>query len=281
MAQTPVIDSHHHFWDLSKLDYAWMPPGESVLKRDYLSEDLRPLIARAGIDRTVIVQAHQSLDEAYWLLDIADETHFVAGVVAWVDLADPSVAATLDELGKRRRFCGVRHIWHDEPEDAWIVRPDVIRGLRELAARDIPYDLLPRPRHLRYVPEMLDSVPGLRTVIDHIAKPLIGEGTMEPWATDLAAAAGNPTVYCKVSGMVTEADHAQWTVGDLKPYVAKVVELFGYERLMFGSDWPVCTQAGSYQQVFDAAVGALGPLSEDDRAAVFGGNAAGFYGLDV
>ncbi len=279
-----VVDSHHHFWDLSKLDYPWMddigmPPGDNVLRQNRLPSDLKPLIDGVGVQQTVIVQAHSSLEEARWLLKLAAENEFVAGVVAWVDLSDPGVGATLDELRWNPYFKGVRHIWHDEPDDAWIMRPDVLRGLRELAARDIPFDLLPRPRHLQYIPRVLEAVPGLRTVVDHIAKPLIAEGVFEPWETDLRHVAEIPGVYCKLSGMVTEADHENWKPGDLTPYVSRVVEIFGYDRLMFGSDWPVCTLAGSYDQVFRAARHALGPMSDANRAAVFGGNAERFYRL--
>lgn len=274
-----IVDSHQHFWDLDKFDYSWMPDGESVLKQNRLPADLKPLMDEAGVDRTVIVQAVQSLAEARWLLDLADETDFVAGVVAWVDLQSPDVGRDLDELQARPKFCGVRHIWHDEPDDDWIVRPDVIRGLQELASRDIPYDLLPRPQHLRYIPQLLAEVPGLRTVIDHIAKPHIADGVMEPWATEMAAIAANPSVYCKFSGMVTEADHARWSVADLKPYAEQVVRMFGYDRLMFGSDWPVSTLASEYPRTFRAYNEALGDLPENDHAMVFGGNAEHFYGL--
>ncbi len=274
-----IVDSHQHFWDLGKFDYAWMPSGESVLKKNHLPADIKPLIDEAGVDRTVTVKAVQSIEEARWLLDLADENDFVAGVVAWVDLQSPHVGRDLDELQARAKFCGVRHIWHDEPEDDWIVRPDVLRGLRELASRDIPYDLLPRPQHLRYIPQLLGEVPGLRTVIDHIAKPHIGDGVMEPWATEMAEIAANPSVYRKFSGMVTEADHANWSVDDLKPYAEQVVGLFGYDRLMFGSDWPVSTLASVYGRTFRAYEEALGELSEGDHAKVFGGNAERFYGL--
>ncbi|MCH7740310.1 MAG: amidohydrolase family protein [Chloroflexi bacterium] len=274
-----VIDSHQHFWDLEKFDYSWMPSGESVLKKNHLPADLKPLMDDVGVDKTVVVQAVQSIEEARWLLDLADENDFVAGVVAWVDLQSPDLGRDLDELQARAKFCGIRHIWHDEPDDDWIVRPDVIRGLRELASRNIPYDLLPRPQHLRYIPQLLAEVPGLRTVIDHIAKPLIAEGVMEPWAAEMAEIASNPSVFCKFSGMVTEADHENWSVDDLRPYAEQVVGMFGYDRLMFGSDWPVSTLASEYQRTFRAYNAALGDLSEADHANVFGGNAERFYGL--
>lgn len=274
-----VVDSHHHFWDLSELDYPWMPPGDSVLKKNHLPADLKPLIDEVGVERTVIVQAHPSLEEARWLLGLAAEHDFIAGVVAWVDLADPAVGGTLDELQQDPYFKGVRHIWHDEPDPGWIMQAPVINGLKELAQRDIPYDLLPRPQHLTYIPRVLDAVPGLRTVVDHIAKPLIAERVFEPWLSDLKRVAEIPGVYCKVSGMITEADMDNWKPDDLVPYVDNVVDMFGYNRLMFGSDWPVCTLAGSYRQVFHAASRALGKMSVADRNAVFGGNAERFYKL--
>ena len=274
-----VVDSHHHFWDLSELDYDWMPPGENVLRQNRLPSDLKPLIDEVGVQKTVIVQAHSSIEEARWLLQLAAENDFVAGVVAWVELADPDVGNTLDQLQQDPHFKGVRHIWHDEPDDAWIMQPAVINGLKELARRDIPFDLLPRPQHLPYIPRVLDAVPDLRTVVDHIAKPLIAERVFEPWLSDLKRVAEIPGVHCKISGMVTEADTENWKPDDLTPYVDKVVDMFGYNRLMFGSDWPVCTLAGSYKQVFHAASRALGKMSVADRNAVFGGNAERFYGL--
>ena len=274
-----VVDSHHHFWDLAEFAYDWMPPGDNVLRHDRMPHNLRPLIEGVGVQKTVIVQAHSSIEEARWLLELAASNDFVAGVVVWVELADPDVGNTLDILQDDPYLKGVRHIWHDEPHNAWIMRPAVLNGLKELAKRDIPFDLLPRPQHLPYIPRVLDAVPDLRTVVDHIAKPLISEGVFEPWLSDLRRVAEIPGVHCKVSGMVTEADTEKWKPDDLTPYVANVVEMFGYDRLMFGSDWPVCTLAGTYEQVFRAAEYVLGPMSDNNRAAVFGGNAERFYGL--
>ena len=275
-----VIDSHHHFWDVGKLDYPWMPPGESVLRRNYLPEDLAPALAQAGVNKTVIVQAHQSIEETMWLLDIAENTEFVAGVVGWVDLTAPDVGNTLDELQANPWFKGVRHIWHDEPDDDWLARPGPVNGLREIAARGLAYDFLVRPQHLKYVPEIMEKVPDLRSVIDHIAKPLIAEKVIEPWLEDLREVANIPGMMCKVSGMVTEADMDNWSADDLAPYVAHVLGMFGYDRLMYGSDWPVCLQAGSYQQVFGAAKKTLSSLTSEESEAVFGKNAARFYRLD-
>lgn len=277
-ASNLVVDSHQHFWDIRKLRYDWMGTGSSPLKRNFLPRDLKPLIEEAGVDRTIIVQAHQSLDETEWILGLARRHAFIAGTVCWVDLTANDLGRTLDRLQKDRYFNGVRHIWHDEADDAWAIRPKVIKGLRELSARGIAFDLLTFPQHLKYVLDLYEKVPGLKGVIDHISKPAIAKFQMEPWARDIAAVAEIPGVFCKVSGMVTEARRL-WNASDLKPYVAHVVESFGYERLMFGSDWPVCTLAGTYKQVFDSARSALGRMPSSAQRGVFGANAARFYGL--
>jgi L-fuconolactonase len=275
-----VVDSHHHFWDLGRFDYYWMPPPPNVLRRNYLPEDLKPLLRQTGVDRTVLVQAHKSVDEANFLLDIAGATDFVAGVVAWVELTTPNAGRMLDDLMKRPKLVGIRHQVEDDPDEAWLSRDASIRGLKEVAARGLRYDLLVKPPHLKYVPPLVEKVPGLKMVVDHIAKPLIAQGVMEPWATDMAAVADIPGIYCKLSGMVTEADHTRWKVDDLKPYVAHIVEQFGFDRLMFGSDWPVCLLAASYEQVFRSTLEAAGPVSEKDRARLLGQNAIAFYGLN-
>ena len=274
-----IVDSHHHFWDLSELDYPWMPPGDNVLRQNRLPGDLKPLIEEVGIQKTVIVQAHSSIEEARWLLRLAAQNEFVAGVVLWVDLTDPDLGNTLDDLMLDPYFKGVRHIWHDEPNDDWIMQSAVIDGLKELAVREVPFDFLARPQHLPYIPRVLDAIPDLKAVVDHIGKPLIADRVLEPWMSDMSRVAEIPSIYCKISGMVTEANPENWSPDDLVPYVDKVVDMFGYNRLMFGSDWPVCTLAGSYKQVFHAASRVLGKMSVADRAAVFGGNAERFYSL--
>ena len=258
-------------------DYEWMPPPPNVLLRSYLPEDLKPLLRATGVDRTIVVQAHKSVAEANFLLDLAEANDFVAGVVAWVDLTKPNVGNVLDELIKRPKLVGIRHQVEDDPDDEWLIRDDSIRGLREVAARGLAYDVLVKPRHLKYVPALAEKIPDLRMVVDHIAKPFIVDSVMEPWATDIAAVAEIPGVYCKLSGMVTEADHATWRVEDLKPYVAHVVDSFGVDRLMWGSDWPVCLLAASYEQVLAAAQEAIGPMSDSDREKLLGGNAKSFY----
>ena len=256
-----------------------MPPGPSIVRRNYMPNDLRPLIDEAGIQKTVLVQAQQSLEEANFLLDIAESNDFVAGVVAWADVQSPDVGDDLDALMKRDKLVGIRHQVEDDPDDDWLIRDSTIRGLSEIASRGLAYDMLVRPRHMKHVPTVAERVPNLPIVIDHIAKPLIEEQTIEPWDALMKDIADIPGVHCKVSGMVTEADHSDWEIADLIPYVSHVREVFGMERLMFGSDWPVCLLAASYKQVVDAAIEAIGPMTAEELAGFMGGNAARFYKL--
>jgi L-fuconolactonase len=275
------IDAHQHFWDLNKLTYAWMPPGESILRRNYLPEDLRTILEDNRFDGSVVVQANTIMEETYWLLELAAQNPFILGVVAWVDLTSGGLPSVLNGLQRYPRFKGVRHIVHDEPDPTWLLRPDVLRGLKELARRDIPYDLLLKPIHLPLVPRLVEAVPDLRMAIDHIAKPLISTHAMDGWAEDIATAAKIPDMYCKLSGMITEADHRAWTANDLKPYVKHILSVFPPERLMFGSDWPVCKLAGSWKQVLAAFTQACGPLPQDVRDKLLGDTAAEFYRLET
>lgn len=251
----------------------------SILRRNYLPSDLLPHLQAANFDGCVVVQANSILDETWWLLQLAEENDFVKGVVAWVDLTDPAIATTLDQCQKHPRFSGIRHIVHDEPDLRWLLRDDVIRGLRELAARDIPYDLLLRPPHLALIPELADKVPGIRFVIDHISKPLIKDRIFEPWARDMEVVSKIPGMHCKLSGMITEADHSDWTSEQLQPYVQHVLRLFPPNRLMFGSDWPVCLLAGTWKAVLAAFTQACGPLPQEIREQILGATAVKFYGL--
>lgn len=280
LSQELVVDAHQHFWDITRFEYSWMTPELTILRRSFLPADLGPVVKQMGVDRTILVQAQHSLEEAHWLLELARANEFIAGVVTWADLTGPSLGKDLDEQQAHPKFKGVRHIVHDEPDDAWIVRPGVLAGLAELERRGIPYDLLFRPQHLKHALMIREHCPRLRMVVDHIAKPPIAQGKrMESWERDIATIAEDPEIYCKLSGMVTEADWSNWKPADLKPWVSFVVDRFGYNRVMFGSDWPVCLLAGTYDQVFNALVEALGPISEENRAKVFGGTARRFYRL--
>jgi L-fuconolactonase len=273
------IDSHQHFWDLERLNYSWMPPGETFLRRNYLPEDLWPILEENRFDGCVTVQANTVMEETWWLLELAERHEFILGVVAWVDLTGPDLPSVLNQLQKHPKFKGVRHLVHDEPDPRWLMRSDVLHGLRELAIRGIPYDLLLRPVQLPLVPALADEVPELRMVIDHIAKPSIATGRMDKWADDMRAAAAVPGLCCKLSGMITEADHANWTADHLRPYVQHVMSLFEPERLMFGSDWPVCKLAGGWKRVLAAFTQAIGAQSMEVREQLLGGTAKRFYGL--
>jgi len=274
-----IIDSHQHFWDIERMDYPWMSADMTLLYRNYLPGDLKPLMDGVGVDRTVFVQANHDLEENRWVLGLADEHDFIAGVVGWVDLTSPGVEEVLDEFAGHAKFVGLRHITHDEPDDDWIVRDDVLRGLQVVQRRGLTFDLLFRPVHLKHVPTLVERLPDLPMVIDHLAKPLIKDGAMEGWLEDMRVAASFENVFCKLSGMITEADHERWSPGDLRPYVEQVIEMFGFDRLMFGSDWPVCGLAGSYRRVFDALQDAVGRISECERDLLFGETARRFYGL--
>ena len=271
------IDAHQHFWDLSRFDYAWMPPEPSVLRQSFLPDLLEPILKRNRFDGSIVVQANTLLDETRWLLDLAEAHEFIRAVVGWVDLTDPRLGATLDELQRHPKFKGVRRPVQDEADDHWLLRPDVLAGLAELARRGLPYDLMLRPKHLPLVPNIAGRVPELRMVIDHIAKPPIAAQAMEPWARDIEAAAQLPQVYCKLSGMITEADPANWNAEHLRRYVAHVMRIFGPDRLMFGSDWPVCMLAGSWKQVLAAFTQSIGPQTIEVREKLLGGTAARFY----
>jgi L-fuconolactonase len=271
------IDAHQHFWDLERFPYSWMPPPPSKLRRNYLPEHLEPILRRNRFDGSIAVQATTEPGEAAWLLDLASEHDWILGVVAWVDLTDPALGKTLDRLQRFSKFSGVRHPAHDEPDVNWLVRTDVLAGLAELARRGLPFDLLLFPQHVPHVPRIAERVPELRMVIDHIAKPRIAERRIEAWAQDLERAAACPRVYAKLSGMITEADPQHWKSSDLAPFVGHALSTFGPDRLMFGSDWPVCLQAGTWKEVLAAFTQALGPATVEIRSKLLGETAERFY----
>jgi L-fuconolactonase len=276
------IDGHQHFWQIGRYEYPWMGVELGVIYRDFGPEDLRGLLENQGFDGSVLVQTISSVDETRWFLKLAGKYSFIAGVVGWVDLTDPEVGATLDELREDAKLVGIRHQVHDEPDDRWLLQEDVRRGLSEMAKRGVPYDLLIRPGHLDVAVRTAKGFPGLPLVVDHIAKPGIARHDWVEWgawAEGIAELAECENVYCKLSGMITEADWKGWKAEDLRPYVDHVIESFGARRVLFGSDWPVCLLAGSYEQVVGAAEANLAGLSESERADVFGNNAVRFYGL--
>ena len=279
-----VIDAHQHFWDPARATYPWMIDALAPIRRRFGPEDLRPLLAANGVDRTILVQTRSSLDETREFLATAAQHDFIAGVVGWVDLAASNVAEELTSLRAGpggAKLVGIRHQAHDEADPEWLGRKDVRRGLAAIGKAGLAYDILVRTRELPAALATVHDLPGIRFVVDHIAKPPITSGAIDEWAARLKPLAAYPNVFCKLSGMVTEADWKRWTVRDITPYVTRVLEWFGPERCVFGSDWPVCLLAASYPQVIDACGQAIGDLPIPDRERIFGGNAIELYRLPV
>ncbi|GAA4097226.1 amidohydrolase family protein [Nonomuraea soli] len=268
-----IVDAHQHFWNLETGSYPWLTPELGVLHRTYAPADLLPHLEAAGVERTVLVQAADSLDDTEAMLALAAEHDFIAGVVGWLPLMD--LGDTLERYGDRLK--GVRHLIHDEPDPDWLGRQPVLESLGRLAEAGLSFDVVSDlPRHLEHVETIAARYPELRLVIDHLSKPDVRAGEWEPWAGNLARVARFPNVHVKVSGLVTEADHENWTVEDLRPYVEYALELFGPERLMCGSDWPVALLAADYETVWTVH-SAL--LAGTDRDKVLGGTAVEFYRL--
>ncbi len=276
-----VIDAHQHFWQLSQpFNFGWLDtPGLEPIRRDYLPEDLAPQLAQTGVDGSVFVQTQHDVAENRWVLRLAEQYDFIAGVVGWVDLTSETCESQLLEFKDHPKFVGIRHVTQDEPDDDFIIRPDVVRGLQVLEKHQVPFDLLFYVRHLKHAAPLANSLPDLPLVIDHLAKPLIAAGTTAGWRDDLRAAARHPNVYCKLSGMVTEADWNDWKPADLRPYVDTALEAFGPQRCMFGSDWPVCELAATYAEVHGALREIVGQLGSDELDMIFGGTASRFYRL--
>ncbi|CUA90806.1 Predicted metal-dependent hydrolase, TIM-barrel fold [Chelatococcus sambhunathii] len=277
------IDAHHHFWNPQEADYPWMAPDAlAPIRRPFGPQDMAPLIAAAGITRTVLVQTRADIAETLRFLAQAQDNAFIAGVVGWVDLTGPDVAGAIRQLRQAPGGAflkGIRHQAHDEDDADWLARPDVIAGIAAVGHEGLAYDLLVRERELPAAIRCVDANPDVRFVLDHMAKPRIAEGAMEPWSALMTELAARPNVWCKVSGLVTEADWDGWTPQDLAPYVARAIALFGSERLIFGSDWPVCLLAADYARVVLTAEELLAPLGEYGHTRVFGGNAAQVYQL--
>jgi L-fuconolactonase len=259
-----------------------MTPAVPILARDYLVEDFKPLLRKAGVDRTILVQAAQTSAETDFLLALAAETDFVVGITGWLDLADPHFPDHLARYREQPKFVAIRPMLQDIPDDSWILRPTVLANLKYIAEIGFPFEFLTFPRHLPYVLIALEKTPGLHAVIDHLSKPPIASGVLEPWASLMTRVAAFPNVFCKLSGMVTEANHATWSPQSLKPYVDHVVSVFGVDRLIFGSDWPVCRLAAEYGEVINALRTILTPpLVAGDLDKVFGKNGERFYRLKV
>ncbi|HEV7867164.1 MAG TPA: amidohydrolase family protein [Chthoniobacteraceae bacterium] len=273
------LDAHQHFWSYDAAQYPWIKPG-SPLHRDWLPQDLEPLLAAAGLDGCIAVQARQTVEESRWLLTLADHAPIIKGVVGWVDLRSEKVGEQLEELAQHPRFRGVRHVVQDEADDRFLLGAEFQRGLVQLVGYGLSYDLLIYPRQLPAAIQLVRRFPGQRFVLDHLGKPPVKTGGFSPWREQIRELAKSQNVMCKVSGLVTEADHASWQPADLRPYLDVAFEAFGEERLMFGSDWPVCLLAGTYQRVFSVVNEYAAGLTPLARSRLFGDNARRFYGLD-
>lgn len=277
----PVLDTHHHLWKIARGDYGWMSPDLTTLYRDYMPDDLAPLLRQAGVTRTVLVQAADTEAETEFLLEIAESCDFVAGVCGWLDMDSDDFPDRLAHFRQNPYFKSFRPMLQDLDAPDWILRPRVLKNLAHTAEAGCAFEFLTKPPQLPHAVEAIRRTPGLRAVINHISKPDIAAGTMQPWAEQIGALRDHPHIYCKLSGMVTEADHAHWTPEDLRPYVAHVLDVFGADRVMFGSDWPVALLAAqSYGDVINALRTVTGPLlGLDGHRNVFHDNGARFYGL--
>ncbi len=273
------IDAHVHFWRYAPEDYGWIDGTMGAIRRDFLPDDLAPLAARVGVEGVVAVQARQDAAETDWLLDLAARHSLIRGVVGWVDLQAPDARDALARVARNPLLVGVRHIVQDEPDDAFLLRPGFLRGVAALAELDLAYDILVRPRHLPVALEFVRRFPGQRFVLDHLAKPDVGRGDLAGWERGLRALAACPNVVAKMSGLVTEADWVRWTAEEIRPCLEVAYDCFGPERLLIGSDWPVCTLAGDYARVMGVVTDFLSARPVTEQSAVLGGNAARFWRL--
>ena len=273
------IDAHQHFWNYDPREYQWIDETMTPLRRDFLPADLQDELEREGFRGSVAVQARQSLQETRWLLELAAQSPFILGVVGWVELRSPQAGAHLKQLAQNPKLVGIRHIVQNEPDDRFLLQRDFLRGISLLAEFDLAYDILIYPKHLNAAAELVRRFPEQRFVLDHLAKPEIKSGTINAWKKGIAELAAYPNVYCKLSGLVTEADWNRWKPGDMRPYLDVAFERFGPNRLLIGSDWPVCTLAGSYARVMGLVKDYLSQHSEQEREAILGGNAKRFWRL--
>jgi len=251
-----ILDTHHHLWNLSLRKYDWindLPKEEAnAINKNFLINDLNLVANNNNLDGTICVQAHQSEDEAFWLLEIAKNSELIKGVVCWVDLKSPSLESSLDNYLLNEKFVGIRHVWHDEKEEDWIMDPKVISGLKILSDREINFDFLVRPNHLKYIFEVYEKVPSLKGVIDHIAKPFIKNNIFEPWAAEMSELSKIDNLYCKISGIVEEMDDTQ-ELSIINNYTNHIIDNFGFNKIMYGSNWPVCLTKKSYSEVLEIA----------------------------
>ncbi len=272
------IDAHQHFWQISRGDYGWLTPEVGEIYRDFLPSDLAPILKDAGINGTILVQAAPTAAETQFMLELANQTPFIKGVVGWVDFEAPDAADQIAKLAEHPKLVGLRPMIQDIADDAWMLRPALAPAFDAMIAHDLTFDALTLPRHLGHLETLLARHPNLRVVIDHGSKPEIREGKLDGWAKDMAALAQQTTAYCKLSGLVTEAA-IDWQTETLKPYVDHLINSFGPDRLIWGSDWPVCLLASDYPRWNSTTDQLLAHLSQADQDAIRGGNAQRAYKL--
>lgn len=272
------IDAHQHFWRYLEQDYGWIDETMSSLKRDFVPEHLKSLLKQHRIDGCVAVQARETIEETYWLLELADKNEYIKAVIGWIDLCSNNLEIELDKLAGKPKLKGFRHVLQDE-SDEFMLRPEFVRGLKTLGQYNYSYDLLVQASQLSAVCQLVEQLPVMRLVLDHICKPNIATQEWQPWADHIEKLASYKHLNCKVSGMVTEAHWNEWNTSQMDPYLSHIAQCFGEDRLLFGSDWPVCTLAADYRQVTELVENFFDQYSHTATGAVMGENAVDFYQL--
>ena len=273
------IDSHQHFWIYNQYEYDWIDDSMAAIRRDFLPRDLRPELDASNFNASVLVQTRQTLAETRWLLELAEEDPWVLGVVGWADLQSPGIRVQLQQFAGNPKLVGLRHIVQAEPDDRFLLRPDFLRGMAAFAEFDLAYDILIYAKHLPVAHEFVRHFPQQRFVLDHLGKPPIRSGDLRLWAEGIGRLAESPNVFCKLSGLVTEADWRAWTPEQIIPCLDLAFESFGADRLMIGSDWPVCLVAAQYSRVMNLIQEYIRNKSPEAQASVLGGNAQKFWRL--
>jgi L-fuconolactonase len=275
------IDAHQHFWIYNQAEFGWIDDSMATLRRDFLPENLAPELKANGFQGSVVVQTRQTLEETRWLLQQAERSPQILGVVGWVDLTSADIRSQLKTLSRNPRLVGMRHIVQSEPDDRFLLRPEFLRGIAALEEFDLAYDILIYTKHLPVAIEFVERFPHLRFVLDHLAKPPIKSGEIDIWTSGIRGLAAFPQVFCKLSGLVTEADWQHWTPDQISPYLDVALEAFGADRVMIGSDWPVCLVAGSYTRVIQLVKNYVLNRFPDALPRVLGGNAQRFWRLNA
>jgi L-fuconolactonase len=277
----PKIDAHHHFWRYDPVEYGWIDDAMQVIRRDFLPPNLKATIESAGVEGVISVQARQTVEETQWLLAFAEKLDFIRGVVGWAPLADPGVGEILAQMAQNPKLRSMRHVLQGEPDPLYMLRDDFNRGIGALKPLGLAYDILICERHLPQSIQFVDRHPDQVFIVDHLAKPQVRANKLSPWREGLRELALRPNVYCKISGLATEADYANWTPEQLQPYIETVLEAFSPKRTMFGSDWPVCLVAIEYRRWVDLVESAIQSLPASERERIWSGTAVEAYGLRV